>query len=126
MNQKGLIEVKLGDFSKIAHFSMNFIKILKDEFDYGLEDVGNALVNGDEFDRFSAFSELLYAGFKAFDLQNMNTIDYTVETCLEWTLLLSDEQIEEFQEALMYAVALNTHIKQLGKKKREESPQKKI
>lgn len=119
----GYIDVKIGDKTKTAHFSMNFIKNLRD-LGYDLEDIGKEMQSENQLDCFLAMSNLLYAGFSAFDNENGLEIDYTEAMCLEWTLELDDSQINEFQDVLMYAISLNEAIKGMGKRKREKNPLK--
>lgn len=120
----GYISIKLGSENKTAHFGMNFIKILRDDCGYTLTEIGEELQQSDELDRFIAFSKLLYSGFKAFDVQNNNIIDYNEEKCLEWALTLHGDQINDFQGVMMYATALNETLSKMGKQKREKTPQK--
>ena len=119
---QGYITVKLGEESKTAHFGMNFIKILRDEFGVTLTEMGAEMESNDQLDSYVAFSKLLYSAFKAFDVQNNNLVDYTPDHCLEWSLGLNDKQTKEFEEVMLYALSLNNMLSEMGKQKRAVSP----
>ena len=122
--ENGYLDVKLGEFTKTAHFGMVFIKNLHNR-DLTLSQIGDQMLNGLEIEKYVAMSEVLFAGFKAFDRTNGIDIDYNEDICLEWTMSLSEDQINEFQTALLHAVSLNAAMVEAGKKKRGKSPQKK-
>lgn len=118
------ITIKLGNSQKTANFSMNFIKNLQDDAKMTLDEIGLNMVNGDGFDKYYNMAHVLFAAFKAYDMKNGIPVDYTYETALEWTLDLDDDQLKEFEGAMLYATALNHSIKEMGKRKQEENLQK--
>lgn len=120
----GYIDVKIGDMTKTAHFSMNFIKNLRD-MGHTLESIGEMMQDADFFGHYIGMSKVLYAAFKAYDRENGLEVDYNEENCLEWVINLDNSQVTEFHEVMVYAVTLNEKLKPKGKLERDKSPQKK-
>lgn len=110
----GYIDIKLGDGSKRAHFGMGFIKLLHD-CGTTLTEVGQDMTSKEPMERFEALSKLLWAGFTSNDLEMGIQVDYTIELCLEWAVMLDDKQEADFLAALTYATAINAGLNSMGK-----------
>jgi len=117
----GYVTVEINGNRKTAHLGMGFIKILKDEFDLTLTKLGEDMSSGLPHVTTTAFSLVLYCGFKSFDTQHRNEINYTPELCLEWAFHMDEVQAGDFQQAMIYCCTLNQQLESMGKTKPTEN-----
>ncbi len=127
MNSKdvtnGYIEINLGETKKWAHFSMVFLKILKENTDKTLAQIGSDMESDNVITRFWGLAEIMYAGFSAYDREEGNQIDYTLEKCMNWTTQMEGSQRDDLSAAMSFAVSFEQQIAEMGKMEREKSPQ---
>ena len=95
---KGYYDFPIGDGqTKRMHFSMNFVFILQDIVEQDLTKWLENLGNLDETRQGLALSQLVFAGFAAYDLEEDNEVDYTVYKIRDWlyNALQDDPKITE-------------------------------
>ena len=91
--QKGYYTLKWGENSKTLHFSRLALGELKRTTGIGVVEWGNKLqTTEDVLDQVDILSELVYAGFLAYDKEEGNEIDYNVLKVGNW---LWDAMVED-------------------------------
>lgn len=117
----GYITIGVNGQKKKAHFGMNFLKNLLDQ-GHTIESIGKEMESDQEILRYLGLAAVMYAAFKAYDDQKGLDVDYNEETCVEWTMQMTEIDKDEFLSVMSYALTLNQVIEE-GKKRREKSPQ---
>ena len=82
---RGYYDFPIGDNkTKTMHFSMNFVFILQDIVNKDLTKWLKEMEVMDDLAQGLAMSQLVFAGFAAYDLEEDNEVDYNVYKVRDW------------------------------------------
>lgn len=79
--KRGYCQLTLGGVDRTLHFSMNFWAIFEECTGYSLTEIDK--VFSDKLS-VSTLRSLIYAGCKAYDLENKNQVDYDIYDAGNW------------------------------------------
>ena len=100
-----------------AHFSMNTMKVLKDDFNSSYRIEGEKLVSNDPVESFEALTRMVYAATKANTLEEGGIFEYNEYQVGLWVSQMLKEELDGMLEALNLSTK---PIKPLGKPKRQK------
>jgi hypothetical protein len=123
--KRGYLNLTLGGIERTLHFSMNFWAIFEECTGYSLTELDK--VFGDKLS-VSSLRALVYAGCKAYDLENKIEIDYTIYDAGNWLEDITMDNLTQITETIIESRVLgndlNTGVRRNVTKSTKDHPKK--